>query len=478
MMLRSIRILLSVVLLVLTGTSVSVHAGDPVFRAGAARVDATPQHLPVVVNGSMIERLVEEVNDPLHVRAVVMDDGITKIAIVLVDNCMMPRELLDKAKEMAMEETGISTEKILVSATHCHSAPSVIAVLGSGVDSRYVAFLPGQIAKAIAQATANLQPAQIGFAMGRDEINVATRRWLMKEGVAPKNQFGGTRNDRARMHPGYNNPDAIRETGLEDPDIPVISLQTKEGKQIAFMSAYSMHYAGAPNISADYFGLFAGIIEEKLASGDEERPTVAMIANGTSGDTWLADYKRSERRKFDRFTVADDVSAAALKAFATIEYHPWLPLSMVEKELEVAVRFPTKDEVEDAQKFVSPWAATRKPKTTEEVYAMETLILSKMPKTRKITLQAIKIGTLGIGAIPNEVFAETGLNIKKYSPFDMTYTISLANGAFGYIAPPEQHALGGYTTWRARSSCLGIYAEPLIKYELIELLEKAKGVDK
>ena len=174
MMLRSIRILLSVVLLVLTGTSVSVHAGDPVFRAGAARVDATPQHLPVVVNGSMIERLVEEVNDPLHVRAVVMDDGITKIAIVLVDNCMMPRELLDKAKEMAMEETGISTENILVSATHCHSAPSVIAVLGSGVDSRYVAFLPGQIAKAIAQATANLQPAQIGFAMGRDEINVAS----------------------------------------------------------------------------------------------------------------------------------------------------------------------------------------------------------------------------------------------------------------------------------------------------------------
>ena len=109
---------------------------------------------------------------------------------------------------------------------------------------------------------------------------------------------------------------------------------------------------------------------------------------------------------------------------------------------------------------------------------METLILSKMPKTRMITLQAIKIGTLGIGAIPNEVFAETGLNIKKYSPFDMTYTISLANGAFGYIAPPEQHALGGYTTWRARSSCLSIYAEPLIKYELIELLEKAKGVAK
>ena len=478
MLLRTKSICATIILSMIFGFALSTKAEVPVFQAGAARVDATPQHLPVIVNGSMLERLVEEVNDPLYVRAVVMDDGETKIAMVLVDSCMLPRDLLDKAKEMASSQTGIPKTNILVSATHCHSAPSVIEVLGSSADERYVTFLPGRIAKAIEQAYKNLQPAQIGFAMGRDEVNVATRRWLMKEGVSPTNRFGGTRNDRARMHPGYNNPDAIRETGLEDPDIPVISLQTKEGKQIAFMSAYSMHYAGAPNISADYFGLFAGIIEDKLPSGDENRPTVAMMANGTSGDTWLADYKRSERRKFDRFTVADDVSAAALKAFETIEYDPWLPLQMVEKELEVAVRFPTADEIEDAQEFVAPWVMTRKPKTTEEVYAMETLILSKMPKTRMITLQAIKIGTLGIGAIPNEVFAETGLNIKKYSPFAMTYTISLANGAFGYIAPPEQHALGGYTTWRARSSCLGIYAEPLIKYELLELLEQAKGVDK
>ena len=212
MMIRAICKYSVVVMLLLFGLALPVHAEDPVFSAGAARVDATPEHLPAVVNGSMLERLVEEVNDPLHVRAVVMDDGTTKIAMVLVDSCMMPRDLLDKAKKMAEAQTGIPAENILVSATHCHSAPSVIAVLGTGVDERYVAFLPGRIAKAIELANENLQPARIGFAMGRDEVNVATRRWLMKEGVAPTNRFGGTRNDRARMHPGYNNPDAIRET--------------------------------------------------------------------------------------------------------------------------------------------------------------------------------------------------------------------------------------------------------------------------
>ena len=43
-----------------------------------------------------------------------------------------------------------------------------------------------------------------------------------------------------------------------------------------------------------------------------------------------------------------------------------------------------------------------------------------------------------------------------------TMNISLANGGEGYIAPPEQHKLGGYTTWRARSSCLEELAEPKI----------------
>ncbi|MBT7253429.1 MAG: hypothetical protein HN882_00375, partial [Planctomycetaceae bacterium] len=149
---------------------------DQVFRAGAAKVDVTPQDLPVIVNGGMLERRIEEINDPLFVRAVVLDDGETKIAIVLVDSCMMPRELLDRAKQLASQTTEIPTNRILISATHCHSAPSVFSCLGSSVDVRYEAFLPGRIATAIEQAYKNLEPARIGWAMGRDDLHVATRR--------------------------------------------------------------------------------------------------------------------------------------------------------------------------------------------------------------------------------------------------------------------------------------------------------------
>ena len=74
-------------------------AQEKVFRAGAAIIDVTPTKLPVIVNGGMAERLAHKVVDPLHARCLVLDDGRTQVAIAVVDSCLIPRALLDKAKE-------------------------------------------------------------------------------------------------------------------------------------------------------------------------------------------------------------------------------------------------------------------------------------------------------------------------------------------------------------------------------------------
>ena len=95
-----------------------------------------------------------------------------------------------------------------------------------------------------------------------------------------------------------------------------------------------------------------------------------------------------------------------------------------------------------------------------------------MPPTRELKLQAIRIGDFGITGIPNEVFAISGITIKKRSPLKSTFTIELANGCEGYIPPPDQHALGGYETWRARTSCLEETAEVKIVSTVLDLLNK------
>lgn len=450
-------------------------AADKTFRAGAFAIDITPLELPVLVNGNMNAVLADKVNDRLHARCLVLDDGTNQVAIVIVDSCMIPRSLLDDAKELASKATGISTNHMLISATHTHSAPSSYGCLGTDADPKYVRFLPPQIAKGIAQAQKNLAPARIGWGMGRDEKNVANRHWVMKPGVAPKNRFGGTKDDTVMMHPGHNNPNAIRAAGPVDPDVPVVSLQTPDGKPIAVLSAYSLHYVGAKALSADYFAVFCDKLADKMGvpqETDRSRPPfMAALANATSGDTWLMDYSQKERRKYDLEGVAEDVSSAAFEAYKKISYFDWAPLVMEERLLTVGVRMPSAEEVAAAREVVKT-IEQGKPMTLEQIYARETLLLNDMPPTRELKLQAIRIGDLAIGTIPNEVYGSTGLNIKKDSPIKTTFVIELANGCEGYLPPPDLLKLGGYTTWRARTSCLESEAEPKIRAAVLELLGK------
>lgn len=442
------------------------------FRAGAFAIEITPLELPVIVNGGVRERLADKVSDPLHARCLVLDDSTTQLAIAVVDNCIIPRSLADEAKALAAKDTGIPTERILISATHTHSAPSVYACLGTDCDDKYARWLPAKIAEGIRKAHENLQPARVGWAVGRDETNVHCRRFLMKPGTALVNSYSDKREDRAQMNPGHNNANAVRPTGPADPDVTILSIQTSDGRTLALLGNYSTHYAGAPALSADYFAVFASEIGRLIgAEGDNPR-FVGIMSNGTSGDANCNDYMRSEKRKYDHVSVGREVARAAFEAYNTIEYHNWVPLEMREQLLTLNVRMPSEQEIARAREFVKSFAG-RKPRNWEEVYAREIIMLSKMPPTRQLKLQAIRIGDLGIAAIPCEVYGSTGLAIKAASPFGTTMNISLANGGEGYIAPPEQHKLGGYTTWRARTSCLEELAEPKIKAAIVGLLVEA-----
>ena len=88
-----------------------------------------------------------------------------RLAIVVVDSCMLPRELLDEAKTRAQKLTNIPTDRMLISATHSHTAPSSMGCLGSDADANYVRILPDLLARAIDQANRRLGPAKIGFAV-------------------------------------------------------------------------------------------------------------------------------------------------------------------------------------------------------------------------------------------------------------------------------------------------------------------------
>src|SRR5205085_5033488 len=113
-------------------------------------------------------------------------------------------------------------------------------------------------------------------------------------------------------------------------------------------------------------------------------------------------------------------------------------------------------------------------RSAEEVYARETILINDYPSHVQCILQALRIGDLGIAAIPCEVFVEIGLEIKQRSTLQPSFTISLANGYNGYLPTVEHHKLGGYETWRARSAYLEVEAAPKVLSVILDLLGELK----
>jgi hypothetical protein len=457
----------------LSNRAASPAEADPkLFRAGASAIDVSPAAFPVLVNGGFLQSQATKLSDPVHARCVVLDDGATKLAIVVVDTCMMPRELLDRAKELAREKTGIPTDRILISATHTHSAPAAMGALGCPADASYVAILPGRIAESIERAAGNLQPARIGWNVIDDDGHTFCRRWIRRPDKIIEDPFGG-RTVRANMHPGYQNPDAIGPAGPVDPVLTVLSVQSRAGRPIAVLANYSMHYYGATPVSADYFGRFATALAKQIGAERSDPPFVGIMSQGTSGDQMWMDYGQPKKEP-GLDTYAREVARSAYLAYQGITYHDWVPLAMAETTLVLGRRLPDKTRLKWAKDIIARMGDRDIPRSLPEVYAKEAIFLHEEPR-RTLKLQAIRIGELGLTAIPNEVFAITGLKLKAQSPFDMTMNIELANGSEGYIPPQEQHALGGYTTWPARTAGLEVQAEPRIVATALELLEKVAG---
>lgn len=441
------------------------------FRVGAHEVDISPRDFPVIVNAMFTERTATNVVDRLFAKALALDDGQVRIALCVVDTCMMDRALIDRAKALASQATGIPTERMLVSATHTHSAPSAMGCLGSRVDPAYAAGLPPLIAEAIAGAAGKLAPARVGWTVVDDWQHTFNRRWIRRPDRMLTDPFGLT-NVRAHMHPGHESPDAIGPSGPVDPGLSVLAFESAEGRPLAVLANYSQHYYGSPLLSSDYYGRFAGYLAKALGVADATSPWVGIMSQGTSGDLMWMDYG-SPARDIGYDAYAREVAERTLEAYRTIEWHDWAPLRMAERTLPLRYRVPDEPRLAWARQMMAS-VTNRLPQTLPEIYAAEALELHARQRT-ELKLQALRIGELGIAALPNEVFALTGLKLKAQSPLRPTFTIELANGAEGYIPPPEQHFLGGYTTWPARTAGLEVQAEPRIVEAALALLEEVAG---
>ncbi len=448
------------------------------LQAGAAKSNITPR-LGVSINGGMRDRTAEHIHDELHARALVLDNGHMQLAIVICDSCLIPAEVFEAAKHLAHSHTKIPTDRMLLAATHTHSAPTVAGVFQSERDLDYQEFLAIRISDAIRRAVHNLAPARVAWGVGQLASEVHNRRWRMREGFPLVDPFGNM--DQVRMNPPRASADLREPAGPIDPQIVVLAVEHADGRPLALLANYALHYVGGipgDTVSADYFGVFCDRIAQLLRAERQDPPFVGLLSNGTSGDINNINFRQPAARRapYQRMRrVADKVASEVQRVYRNLTFTESPSLAMKQTQLTLGVRRPTSADVQRAKQILANAQPGEQLRTPPEIYARETLLMADWPAKITTVLQAIQIGELGMASSPCETFVETGLAIKEASPQSPCMVIELANDYCGYLPTAEHHRLGGYETWRARSSFLDTKAEPLIRETAVGLLKSVSS---
>jgi neutral ceramidase len=476
---------------VLVAAACHSNAAEPKkeFRAGADRTDITPE-LGILIVGSFNPTPATHVHDPLYARTLVLDDGATRIAFVVVDNVGVPKIVCDEAKRLITEKTGLPKSHVLISSTHTHSGGSARERTDTTTEeirdgftgpqpklAPYQQFIARRVADSVRNAIQRLEPARIGWGAGSEPSQVFNRRWHVKSEENRRNPFGGV--DTVRMNPPSKAEELIKPAGPTDPEISFISVQSKSGRPIALLANYSLHYVGGVPIGAisgDYFGVFDQRIGEMLGANRSDPPFVGMMSNGTSGDInninfrdrgpAMAPYEKMQR-------VANAVAAEVFRVYQTTAHHDWVKLDARYDEIALAPRRPTAEMIDYAKKVLAK-PATEKPwHVNEATYARSVLNAIDAPPLAQVPLQAFRIGELAVAATPIETFVEVGLEIKAKTPFPKAFTISIANGSFGYMPTPAQHKLGGYESWLGTNR-VELEAAPKMIARLLAMMQEMR----
>jgi hypothetical protein len=423
--------------------------------AGAATSNITPE-LGGDIVGGFLPFPATHIHDELHARCLVLDDGQTRLALVVCDLLGLHRSLSLEARRLIEAETGIPASNVLISGTHTHSATNAMSTWPRSYVSDmelnpYQRFVARRVADGVRRALQLLRPAEIAFGRVNAPEHVHNRRWHMKDGTAPPNPFGQI--DRVKMNPPGGSPNLIEPVGPIDPEVCFFALREPGGRLIALYSAYSLHYVGgvgSGHVSADYYGYYCEALKRRIGGENDDPAFVAMMANGTSGDINNVNFRepRPARPPYEQMRhVAEDLAGKVHGALAGLEWSARAPLAARYRELNVQWRTLEPERIAWAEKTAATTPRIQGKADLPYAYATRLLKLAKPSPETKFPVQVLRLGDICIGTSPCETFAETGLEFKKRSPFAKSFMVELAHGYYGYMPTPRHFELGGYETW-------------------------------
>jgi hypothetical protein len=413
-------------------------------RVGAAATVITPpEGTPLA--GYYSERGSKTVLDDIYSKAVVLEVGDTRAALVVCDLISLPRHVVTEARRQIEAATGIPGAHVMISATHTHTGPviaresSLDELVGATSDlgRRYTEKLPELIAKSVTDANKKLAPARASAALGKEEGVSFNRRFHMKDGTV-------------NWNPAKRQPDVVRPAGPIDPDVGVVYFDTPKNAPVATYVNFAMHpdTVGGEGVSADYPGVLSKLL------GEYRGPDMLTVfANGCCGNInhrdigWLDPQKGPK----EAHRIGTLLAGSVLRTTPHLKPVPADTLRIKSEVVKLPLAPITDADVEAANEVVK---RVKEPATKflDKVKAFRVLdVAARKGKPWEVEVQVIALGDqLAWVSLPGEIFTELGLAVKKGSPYPHTLIAELANGSIGYVPDRSAYPQGNYEVVSAR----------------------------
>ena len=417
-----------------------VSASD--FSVGTAAVNISPPN-GTPLAGYYHERGSQGVADDLFAKAVLLDDGHTRVAFVVCDLISLPRYLVLDARKLIETQTGIPGGNVMLSVTHSHTGPVIVRKSAiddlTGANSElaksYTAELPKRITQAVSDACRKMVPARVSFAHENENRLAFNRRFIMRDGSVGWN-------------PGKLNANIVRPAGPVDPEVGVVYFESPDKKpQLTYVN-FALHAdtTGGMLVSADYSGALSRCLATYM--GPE---MLTLFANGTCGNINHINVNWGGRQQGvnEANRLGTILAAAVFKAMMDLQKVDNTTLHVRSEVVPLPLPKITDDDIREAQEVLKK---DKKPKFMEQVKAYKVLDVQKQEgKPLEVEVQVITMGNdLAWVSMPGETFVEIGLSIKAASPFRQTHIATLANGSIGYIPNREAYSEGNYEPVSAR----------------------------
>ena len=457
----------------------------PRLRAGAARAVTTP---PVGIThahwGAQTHTRAEGVDLDLWATALVLGDDHTQVAIVDADLGGFPNDLVTQIRQRITDLTGIPGDHIRLAASHTHSGGNVSPAWypdGGEMIPGYLASLIDKITGAVWEAQRAMRPARLAAAVGHSDVAMDRRYWHPEQSriIMGRNRAGFLDHDLpvARIDDEDERPIAVlvnyachptimaHRNSLITPDFPGVLRRTVEaniGGLCLFLQGATGDRQSKESFSSrreDYWhvGRQLGLAAATMAEGLETLPKQERLVEVMESGAELGLYED---------TPGEEPNGEVRIATRTIE----LPLADLPSLAEAEADYERKAQALQAALAGGDAAEIR----TRGYQAKRAGMMRGMARnyhdrsSAAVTLQAMRVGDLGLVAMPGEPFAEAGVEVRRRSPFRVTMFSGYSNGQFAYIPMRSDYEEGGYGVW---NSPLGPGAAEQVIDEAVALLE-------